>query len=182
VVIPQPLVVPVAPSPVGESAVVSRPSAADPFGIHLVGGSGPGNLDATAKWSDFPVLSPDYLMGDAATGLAALPFTPSAEAGGAMTAVMDAFFQQLPLWTPVESASDGGPEPSAAPLAGFPEKGNSLPPPLVKSKAGAARWPSLAAGALLATGLVAVAADDRRRQIVPQEGGSVRRNPGEQGA
>jgi hypothetical protein len=162
-VVPSSPVVLFAPAPAATSAVVSVPSATDPFGIHLVGGSGPGIDDATTKWDDFPVLTPDSLMGDAATGLAALPFTPADEAGVSMTVVMDALFQQLPVWTRAESASLGEVEPSIAPPADFPVKGNPTPP-LVQSEGDAGRWPSLAAGVLLSTGLTVAAAGEHRRR------------------
>jgi hypothetical protein len=61
----------VTPSFGGQTAVVNTPAAASyPFGIHLVGGSGPGIVDATAKLDDFPLLSPDFLMGDGSAGAA----------------------------------------------------------------------------------------------------------------
>ena len=61
----------VTPSFGGQTAVVNTPAtASDPFGIRLVGGSGPGIVDATVKLDDFPLLSPDFLMGDGSAGAA----------------------------------------------------------------------------------------------------------------
>jgi uncharacterized delta-60 repeat protein len=166
-VIPQSQALLVVPSPAASSAVVSGPSNADPFGIHLVRGSDLGNIDATTKWDNFPVLMPDSLMGDAATGVAVLPFITAADdAGASLTLVIDAFFQQLPFWPKTESASVGVADPSTAALIGFPVKGNPTALPLVKGEAGARRWHSLAAGVLLSAGLTAAAADEHRRRTL----------------
>jgi uncharacterized delta-60 repeat protein len=162
-VIPQSSILLVAPPPAATPPVVSGPSTADPFGIHLVGGSGPGDVDTTAKWDEFPVFAPDYPIGDAATGLAALPLTPADEAGVSMAVVMDALFLQMPLWTRLESAAVGAVELNAAPLADFPATANPAPS-LVKSE-GVGRWPTLAVGVLLSTGLTAATVEERRRRL-----------------
>lgn len=162
-VIPQSPVLLVVSPPAATSAVVaSGPSNADPFGIHLVGGSDPGDLDTTARWDDFPVFAPDYPICDAATGLAALPLTPTEEAGVSLSVVMDALFLQMPLWRRFQSAPVKAVELSATPLGDFPVEGNSNPP-LVKTE-GVGRWPTLAVGVLMSTGMTAAAVEERRRR------------------